>query len=157
MRSMTLGRVPGCMFATALLGACLAAATPPGEAGEVADSGGWSTGSPREEIRPEFACESGEAPGHQAVLVIRAGQRDGVDGYWTRAFPVTGGRHYRFDARYQARGVDLPRRSVVAEIHWRDAKGQHVPLDEPAVSGYLRGATPMAEIPRHRPVAVTEK
>ena len=33
----------------------------------------------------------------------------------------------------------------MAEIHWRDAKGRHVPLDEPAVSGYLRGATPMAE------------
>ena len=74
----------------------------------------------------------------QAVLVIRAGQRDGVDGYWTKAFPVTGGRHYRFDARYRAKGVDVPRRSVVAEIHWRDAEGRHVPLDEPAVSGYLR-------------------
>ena len=79
------------------------------------------------------------------MLVIKAGRRDGLDGYWTKTFPVTGGRHYRFDARYQAKGVDLPRRSVVAEIHWRDAKGRHVPLDEPAVSGYLRGATPMAE------------
>src|SRR5262249_467514 len=83
--------------------------------------------------------------GQQAVGVIGCGRGAGGDGYWTKAFPVTGGRHYRFDARYQARGVDIPRRSVVAEVHWRDAKGQHVPLDEPAVSGYLRGATPMAE------------
>jgi predicted amidohydrolase len=138
---MTLGRLPGCLFATALVGACLAAATRPGAAGEVPDNGGWSTAAPRDEIRPEFACESGDGP----VLVIRAGQRDGVDGCWTKAFPVTGGRHYRFDARYEAKGVDVPRRSVVAEIHWRDADGRHVPLDEPAVSGYLRGATPMAE------------
>jgi predicted amidohydrolase len=142
---MTLGRVPGRIFATALAGTCLAAAIWPGAAGEVPDDGGWSTGAPRDEIRPEFARESGDGPGHQAVLVIRAGRRDGVDGYWTKPFPVTGGRHYQFHARYQAKGVDLPRRSVVAEIHWRDAEGRHVPLDEPAVSGYLRGATPMAE------------
>jgi predicted amidohydrolase len=133
------------MLATALVGACLAAATRPGAAGDVPDNGGWSTGAPRDEIRPEFARESDDGTGHQSVLVIKAGQRDGVDGYWTKTFPVTGGRHYRFDARYRAKGVEVPRRSVVAEIHWRDAAGRHVPLDEPAVSGYLRGATPMAE------------
>lgn len=145
MSSTTLGRLPGCLFATALVGACLAAATRPGGAGEVSEHGGWSTGAPRDEIRPEFACESSDGPGRQAELVIRAGRRDHVDGYWTKTFPVTGSHHYRFDARFQARGVDVPRRSVVAEIHWRDANGRHVPLDEPAVSSYLRGATPMAE------------
>jgi predicted amidohydrolase len=117
----------------------------PSPAAEVPDNGGWSTDTPRDEIRPEFACEPGGGPGHQAVLVIRAGHRDGVDGYWTRTFSVTGGHYYRFDARFKTKGVDVPRRSVVAEIHWRDANGQHVPLDEPAVSGYLRGSTPMAE------------
>jgi hypothetical protein len=29
----------------------------------------------------------------------------------------------------------------VAEIHGRDAEGRHVTLDEPAVSGYLKGAS----------------
>jgi predicted amidohydrolase len=133
------------MLAAAFVGACLAAAARPVAAGDVPDNGGWSTGAPREEIRPEFAREPDDREGQQPVLVIKAGQRDGVDGYWTRAFPVTGGRHYRFDARYQAKDVDVPRRSVVAEIHWRDAAGRHVPLDEPAVTGYLMGATPMAE------------
>jgi predicted amidohydrolase len=133
------------MFATALVEMCVAAAFRASMAAEVPDGAGWSTGAPRDEIRPEFACESGDRSGDQPVLVIRAGRRDGVDGYWTRAFPVTGGRHYRFDARFQAKGVEVPRRSVVAEIHWRDAEGRHVPLDEPAVSGYLQGATPMAE------------
>jgi predicted amidohydrolase len=133
------------MFATAIVGACLATTTRPAEAGESPDDGGWTTGAPRDEIRPEFACEPDDGPGRRATLVIRAGQRDGVDGYWTKAFPVAGGRYYHFDARYETKGVDVPRRSVVAEVHWRDAKGQHVPLDEPAVSGYLRGATPMAE------------
>lgn len=129
----------GRVLATALVGVCLAAATRPGVAGDE----GWTTGSPRGEICPEFARETGEGTG--PVLVIRAGPRDGVDGYWTKSFPVTGGRHYRFDARYQARGVDLPRRSVVAEVHWRDAEGRRVPLDEPTAGGYLRGATAMAE------------
>jgi predicted amidohydrolase len=133
------------LVATALVGAWLAAGVRPAPSGEVSDNDGWSTGAPRDEIRPEFAFESGDGPGHHMMLVIRAGRRDGVDGYWRKAFPVTGGRHYRFDALYQAREVALPRRSVVAEIHWRDAHGKPVPLDEPAVSGYLRGATPMAE------------
>ncbi|WP_246196331.1 carbon-nitrogen hydrolase family protein [Aquisphaera giovannonii] len=128
-----------------LVGAWLAAAAGPGSAGEAPDAGGWSTGSPRPEIRPEFACEPGEKAGSPPVLVIRAGGREGLDGCWTRTFPVAGGRHYRFDARYRAKGVGLPRRSVVAEVHWRDAQGRPVPLDEPAVSGYLKGSTPMAE------------
>src|SRR5262245_11552318 len=95
MRSMTLGRVPGRMFALALVGASLAAATRPSGAGADPDSGGWTAGAPRDEIRPEFACETGDGPGCPTTLVIRAGRRDGVDGYWTKAFPVTGGRHYR--------------------------------------------------------------
>jgi predicted amidohydrolase len=99
----------------------------------------WTPAAPRDEIRPEFAREPG------GVLVIRAGDRDGVDGAWTKTFPVAGGRHYRFEARTRTDGVELPRRSVVAEIHWRDAQGRPVPLDESAVSGYLKGATPMAE------------
>ncbi|HWY87330.1 MAG TPA: carbon-nitrogen hydrolase family protein, partial [Gemmataceae bacterium] len=39
----------------------------------------------------------------------------------------------------------VPRRSVVVKIHWQDAKGRRVPLDEPVVTSYLHGATAMAE------------
>src|SRR5262249_62211159 len=45
----------------------------------------------------------------------------------------------------QARGVGGPRRSGVVELHWRDARGKKVPLDQPGVTDYLRGATAMAE------------
>lgn len=145
MRAKTFGRAVRCAFATAVVSASLAAGGAPAAAAAVPGSDGWSTGSPRDEIRPEFACESNDGPDRQPVLIIRAGERDGVDGYWTRTVPVIGGRHYRFDAHFQAKGVDIPRRSVVAEIHWRDAKGRRVPLDGPAVSGYLEGSTPMAE------------
>src|SRR5438046_8496407 len=34
---------------------------------------------------------------------------------------------------------------MVAEVHWRDARGRTVPLDQPSTAGYLRGATAMAE------------
>jgi predicted amidohydrolase len=106
---------------------------------------GWTTASPRDEIRPEFAFDAAGGPDGKGCLTIKADRREGLDGCWTKSFPVTGGKHYRFEARYQATGVTVPRRSVVAEVHWRDAKGKKVPLDEPAVTGYLKGSTPLAE------------
>src|SRR5262249_32864079 len=33
----------------------------------------------------------------------------------------------------------------LVKINWEDAQGKKVPLDEPAVTGYLRGATAVAE------------
>ncbi len=93
----------------------------------------------REEIRPEFAYDP------KGIFVIKADQREGLAGCWTKTFPVTGGKHYRFTAGYQAKGVAVPRRSIVAELHWRDAQGKKVALDNPGVTDYLRGATAMAE------------
>jgi predicted amidohydrolase len=106
---------------------------------------GWTTAAPRDEIRPAFAYEAEGGPGGKAALVIRHDGREGLDGCWTKTFAVAGGKSYRFRALYRARGVSVPRRSLVAKIDWRDADGKKVELDEPAVTGYLRGATPMAE------------
>jgi hypothetical protein len=106
--------------------------------------GGWTTYSPREEIRPEFSTES-RGPAGPADLVIRAGGREGVDGCWRKTVPVEGGRGYRFRASYRADRVALPRRSVVAEIHWRDSTGRKVASDQPAVTGYLKGSIGIAE------------
>jgi predicted amidohydrolase len=106
---------------------------------------GWSTAAPRDEIRPAFTYDATGGPDGTGCFTIKADRREGLAGYWKKSFPVTGGRHYRFSASYQAKGVAVPRRSVVAELHWRDAKGKPVPLDQPAVTDYLRGATPMAE------------
>ena len=106
---------------------------------------GWQTASPRAEIRPEFAFESGTGLDGQGSLVIRTDARAGLDGCWRKAFPVEGGKSYRFAAFYQAKSVALPRRSILAQLDWRDDKGQIVPLDEPTVAGYLRGSIGMAE------------
>ncbi|MBY0514807.1 MAG: carbon-nitrogen hydrolase family protein [Gemmataceae bacterium] len=106
---------------------------------------GWTTASPRDEIRPAFAYDPVGGPDDTAAFVITADRREGLDGCWTTTVPVAGGRHYQFRAYYKASGVAVPRRSVVAEVHWRDAAGRKVPLDEPAVTDYLKGATPTAE------------
>jgi arylsulfatase A-like enzyme/predicted amidohydrolase len=106
---------------------------------------GWTVAAPRAEIRPEFAYESHGGPDARGCFIIRAGRSAGLDGCWKKTFAVRGGKHYHFETRYQARGVAVPRRSVVAQIHWRDAQGRKVPLDRPTVAGYLRGVTPMAE------------
>jgi predicted amidohydrolase len=106
---------------------------------------GWTTAAPRDEIRPEFAFDPKGGANGQGCFLIKADRREGLDGCWKKTFPVTGGKHYHFAARYRAKGVAVPRRSVVVELHWRDAQGKHVPLDRPAVSSYLRGATAMAE------------
>jgi predicted amidohydrolase len=121
-----------------------AADTPSSRTAEPAPDG-WTAAAPRDEIRPEFAYEPRGGPDEKGCLAIRADGREGLDGCWKKTFPVTGGKYYRFTASYQAKGVAVPRRSIVVELHWQDAQGKKVPLDHPAVSSYLRGATPMAE------------
>jgi hypothetical protein len=117
-------------------------ATPPASA---TTSPGWASAAPRDEIRPNFARLATDGPDGQESLVIKHDHRDGLDGCWKKIWPIIGGKHYRFVARYQATGVAAPRRSVVAELHWGDAQGRKVPLDRACVTDYLRGATAMAE------------
>lgn len=106
---------------------------------------GWTTAAPREEIRPQFAFDAQGGPGGTACFIIRADQREGLDGCWRKTFPIQGGKYYRVESFYQAKGVSVPRRSIVAKIHWQNDQGRPVPLDEPAVTSYLRGARGMAE------------
>ena len=105
---------------------------------------GWTQAAPRDELRTEYVIEAGGRDGLGA-LVLRTDAREGLDGYWRKSFPVTGGTHYRFAASYQARGVTVPRRSVVVKLNWRDANDKQVLLDEPSEGSYQRGAVPRAE------------
>jgi predicted amidohydrolase len=106
---------------------------------------GWQTSAPREELRPAFAYESRGGHDSNGCFVIRSDAREGLDGAWTKTFRVEGGKYYRFSALYQARSVQLPRRSVVAKVDWLDAQTRGVPLDEPTVANYLKGSIGMAE------------
>jgi predicted amidohydrolase len=106
---------------------------------------GWTTAAPRADIRPRFAYDAEGGVDRKGCFIITADGREGLDGCWKKTFPVAGSKHYRFTASYQSRGVAVPRRSIVVEIHWQDARGKKVQLDEQPVTGYLRGATAMAE------------
>ena len=106
---------------------------------------GWTTAAPRDEIRPAFAFEPQGGPDGRGAFVIKADQREGLDGCWMTTFPVTGGKHYHFRALYQAKNVAVPRRSAVVKLNWQDARGRKVPADGPTVTSFLRGSTAMAE------------
>src|SRR5690349_4653841 len=105
----------------------------------------WEPASPRDEIRPAFHLEIDGGPDGHGGLVIEANQREGLDGFWTCAFPVIGGQHYRFTACARAEDVPVPRRSVVVKIDWRGSDGEPVDDDRPICSGYLPGYRGCAE------------
>src|SRR5579864_3151355 len=81
--------------------------------------GGWRTSAPRDELRPAFAFEARGGLEGGGCFIIRADAREGLDGAWTKIFPVTGAKHYHFSGLYRARSVAVPRRSIVAKIDWQ--------------------------------------
>src|SRR3712207_5441252 len=110
-------------MAAAAAGMALASAGRTGFAGaspdDTAAPDGWATAAPRDEIRPAFAYEPAGGPGGGPCLAIRADAREGLDGCWTRTFPVDGGKTYRFTALYRASNVPVPRRGIVAKLDWK--------------------------------------
>ena len=106
---------------------------------------GWSTAAPRDEIRPDFSYDPAGGRDGKGSFRITADKRDGLDGFWTRTYPITGGRYYRFHAARKVVKVALPRRSAVVRLLWQDDKGKAVPGDAPAVTDYLKGWVPVAE------------
>ena len=101
---------------------------------------GWTTASPREEIQPAFHFEPAGGPKHDGSFVIESDAREGLVGRWTRTFPVTGGRHYHFSVLRRLEGAAAPRRTGVARLLWRDAKGGTVYHDETSTSPYDPGS-----------------
>ena len=109
---------------------------------------GWQAVSPRDEIRPTFSFDPKGGTSGTGALVIAADGREGLQGWWQKPFPVTGGKHYRFRAVRKVHDIPLARRSAVVRILWQDDAGKPVPTDQPAVSGYLKGWKGTAE-PEH--------
>jgi predicted amidohydrolase len=109
---------------------------------------GWQPASPRDEIRPGFSFDPKGGPKGDGSLVITADEREGLQGWWQKTFPIAGGRHYHFQALRKIQDVKVPRRSAVVRIVWQDDRGHSVPMSEPAVKGYLKGWAGTAE-PEH--------
>ena len=76
---------------------------------------------------------------------MESGEGNQWMGCWQKTFPVEGGGHYKFTAWRKYRDLEVPRRSVYARVIWQDEKGGWVNWDEPAKSGYNKGAVPRAE------------
>jgi predicted amidohydrolase len=108
-------------------------------------SNDWSAVAARQEVRPEFFTRPDGGPDGKGSWSIRADQREGLDGHWEKKFPVVGGEWYEFRAVRRIENISSPRRSVLARVHWRDAKGQSVHHDAPGASSYAPGKPPLAE------------
>jgi predicted amidohydrolase len=78
-------------------------------------------------------------------LVIKTDPREGLDGHWSKTFPVQGGQTYRFAAFRRASDVPTPRRHVLARILWQDERGRQVHHDDPGALSYRDGPLPVAE------------
>jgi predicted amidohydrolase len=106
---------------------------------------GWKSASPRDEIRPAFEVRRDGGPTGQGRLIIRADERDGLDGHWMKTFPVKGGHYYRFSALRRVTNVPAPRRAVLARVLWRDDQDRPVRRDDTGANSYARGELPVAE------------
>jgi len=124
-------------------GIVLGATAMPASAGSPPE--GWTTGAPRPEVAPTFAYDAAGGPRRRGAFLLRADERDGLHGWWSRIFPVTGGRYYRFFALRRVVGADCPRRTAVARVIWTDADGRRVLRDAPSTAPFMPGAVPLAE------------
>ena len=124
-------------------GVAMLAARAAGPASPAPD--GWTTAAPREEIRPAFRYEPAGGVDGQSRLIIEADTREGLHGFWTRAFPVEGGRDYAFGVLRRGQGLDVPRRNAVVRIIWQDDARKPVLTTEPMTPGFLPRYTPRAE------------
>jgi predicted amidohydrolase len=106
---------------------------------------GWSTRSPRDEIRPAFTYLRDGGPDRRGSFVVEADRRDGLIGWWEKSFPARGGQFYRFFARRKVDHIKMPRRTAVARVLWRDEQGRPVVHDEPSRASFQEGERPRAE------------
>ncbi len=106
---------------------------------------GWTTAAAREELRPTFRYDPKGGPKGTGSFILEANAREGLNGWWTKTFPITGGQHYRFHALRKVTSGDSPRRTGVARVLWRDAQGKPVTHDEPSFASYRPGDHPRAE------------
>ncbi|MEW6160995.1 MAG: carbon-nitrogen hydrolase family protein [Verrucomicrobiota bacterium] len=129
------------------------------DSGSNSSSNEWRPAAPREEIRPAFSMDPKAGRSGKGALIIEADSRPGLDGYWTRTFPVQGGKFYRFEAFRKTDRVTDPRRSALVRLLWQDDSGRKVLRDEASaansdesarllsryVTDVLPGFTPGAE------------
>ncbi len=106
---------------------------------------GWQTFAPRDEIRPAFSFDSKGGRKKTGSWVITHDHRPGLDGWYQKSFAVTGGDYYQFHAIRKVRHVEVPRRSAMVRVLWRDEAGNTVSADVPDQQVKELGHVPSAE------------
>jgi len=127
-----------------LCGLALLVANPSSYAGDPTPVG-WSTISPRNEVRPAFQWFPKGGPAGTGAYAIHSDNRKGLMGHWQTTLSVTGNKYYRFSAIRKTENVDLVRRVGTARIIWLDEKGGRVRHDKPSFASYRPGERPRAE------------
>jgi len=60
----------------------------------------------------------------QGSLIITHDEREGLDGWFQKEFPVQGGGFYRFQVKRKISKIACPRQSCLVRISWQDASGK---------------------------------
>jgi len=87
---------------------------------------GWETGQFRIQARPVFAQNATGGPSGKGSLTIAADGSAGLDGFYRKAFPVTGDKYFGFRALRKPQGLAAPGQQTLVEIVWRNEKNQPV-------------------------------
>lgn len=103
---------------------------------------GWTTSAPREEVKPQFSVTRSGGIDRKGALVIKADDRPGQMGWWSKTVEVNGGRFYKFQAFYRSSNVSLPRRSVNVRINWLNEADKPAIRDLPVVGPYFPAGRP---------------
>ncbi|MCX8037681.1 MAG: carbon-nitrogen hydrolase family protein [Candidatus Sumerlaeia bacterium] len=91
---------------------------------------GWTAASQRPEIAPRFFAHSLPT---KTLLGIAGNGNPAANGCWRKTVPVVAGKTYRFSVLYQAKNVELERRSILTRVDWLDSGGRRVGVpDYPA-------------------------
>jgi len=132
-------RLINCLAFVSILSLCQTRLVSAEEQAVNTNSPGWTSHSPRDEIRPKFEST------REGTLTIRADDREGLVGIWRATFPVKGGTWYRFTAEQLTESVQYPRRTAVVRLVWQDEAGNKAVRDEPTFASYRPGTNPRAE------------
>ena len=94
-----------------------------------------------------FSFDPQGGPRKSGSFVVQHDHRDGLDGWFQKSYPVTGGEYYRFQAVRRIQDVTNARRSALVRVVWKDAAARLVLAEVPGLKDPAR-PTPTAE-PEH--------
>ncbi|MEW6239029.1 MAG: carbon-nitrogen hydrolase family protein [Candidatus Omnitrophota bacterium] len=80
----------------------------------------WRPYAQRSALMPQM--EMDEA----GILISSASGGFSCNGAWRKTFPIKENQSYRFSVQFQSKDVSLPRRSILAQIDWKDKNGKRV-------------------------------